>query len=622
MKEIDYRNKLTIVHKVAGGGKTTLLLDCVNKTRVDWRYAQQEVWAITYSTKLAKELKDKIRGRTRSGTVHSLALRLVKKHYQALGFAEEPTVLKDVEDRKLFVELANQYKVFWGADQKESKGTADKLAERLHRQHYGRCVDLKTAAGSLGGDSPAAVELNKEFVEEKKRQAVLSYQDMIRLANRLFEIYPEAGKAIDLPKVLLVDEYQDLNPNEQHFVKSLIQHADTSVVVGDDRQMIYGFKGAQLGALRTLGDDFPGCQYLTEDVSYRLTQQTADLVNACYNRQGYPKIQTQKTGEKPVLYWGCSREYTYWAVAHDIRKLLDKGVPLDEIAVLSRFRKSAKQLSLFLVQYGIPVGRGTLRDEEITILKNFQAFAQAVLDIKNESLCRYLQDYCDLTEEQAGVIAGSPETDIPRQDLGLEGHKGDKPKKTLKCVMDCREILLFDKRKYQFRLKKVIRRFISELQGKVDLPRNYSILHILDRYDLNPVGSTLEDIVENIKDFLADPDREGIIIDTIHGNKGRQWKHVFITDIIDQSIFENPRIKTTVEEESNIFHVGITRASESLYLVFFLEKVYTKKRAKEKRESDSDSPFIVDIKNSILRFLPKEYRFKDLFELRDVFYRI
>ena len=213
MKQIDDQNNLTIVQKVAGGGKTTLLLEYVHKASVDWKYSKQDVWAITYAKKLANELTEKSRGQTRSGTVHSFALRLVKQHYRVLGFSKKPGVLKDFEDRQLFVDLAKQHKLTGKAEELDDSDKADKLAERLHREHYGRCVDLVTAAGSLGVDSPA-VEFNNVFHEEKKQRAVLSYQDMIRLANKLFQIYPDASKHLDLPKVLLVDEYQDLNLHE------------------------------------------------------------------------------------------------------------------------------------------------------------------------------------------------------------------------------------------------------------------------------------------------------------------------------------------------------------------------------------------------------------------------
>lgn len=630
--DVDYRNKKTIIQAVAGSGKTTLLLSLIEEARTKWGYSSKDIFVCTYSNALAAELKNKVGNRARAGTLHSFGFKLLKSRYKELGFRWVPVLVKDFEVSDLFHTLAK-------------KNLSQKNAKVFHREYLRKGKSLKRAAQVSKIPYDIAKKVLQQFRLKKRQQNIVTFSDMVWYANKIFVKNTEAISKLELPKVFLLDEYQDLNSSEKRLAGFLINHAETSVIVGDDRQAIYCFKGAEQGALKRLSKKIPKCQYLTWDVSRRLSRQTAAFVNACLNQQNYPEIRSEVTGEKPVLFWGTSRENTYWAVAKEIQKLvIEESVDLQEIAVLARLRKHTKQISHFLVQLGIPISTSSITDEEIAILNKFKDFAEAILDENNEMFSNYLLKYGKLSQYQAKKISLHPASTINRKKLKLIGSQGSWARRVSNCLLGCRKSLKPNNLRSDLRLKKVFRLFTAVLQGKIDGFTNQNIIHILDRYDIYPLNEiTLDLILKRVSLFLENlekPQKEGVYLGTIHGSKGGDWEHVFLTDIHDENIFKNPVLKANENEESNIFHVGLTRSKVRLYLAFFLERVFIPKFKSEKKEEVNEDQDLVwwwseekiqkgkgrakklkARRNSMLRFLPKEHLFKDLCEIREVWVR-
>ncbi|EIC19489.1 UvrD-helicase domain-containing protein [Thiorhodovibrio frisius] len=570
------QNQVTIIQAVAGSGKTTLLKNVLKEARTTAGLTKEQILFVTYSRALAKELREELGDLARVTTLHALGLSLIRQNLEYFSFKKIPKRAKNNKDRDLFL-LVN------------SSVTPEAVLKKFYRKREYKGQFTGTVCRELSIPNNLGKTLINRVNQRKREENVCSYADMIRLGSTVCQAFLKKKEiSFDAPRLLLVDEYQDFNAIEKRFVLRLINISETSLVVGDDRQAIYSFKGASCGAVRKLAKKLPESSYTSLDHTYRLTKPTAALVNACPDRKKYPIIKSSKEGGIPFYHKSPSRELALDAVAKKIKNLIDQGGRPNEIAVITRFKKDFRQFTYFLSKHDIKIGVSDLPKDEENILQHFLAFSEAVLDLNNKKLKDYLEYYYGLNEKQAQEVALSCGVVINRQLLNIDDKTATKCRRVLNGVSDLRRSLSFDKLK---------RTFKERCQGKVDAYHHLGITSILNRYGLLiNFGNSVKDVLVKLKMFLDNPERDGIYVGTQHKAKGKAWDHVFLIDVFDEN--RNPLTKNwDRNSELNLFHVAITRPKQRLYLFFFEEyqAVDSTINTKKKR-----------IKNVLTSFLPKE----------------
>lgn len=181
--------------------------------------------------------------------------------------------------------------------------------------------------------------------------------------------------------VLAVDEYQDLNATERELIELLAEYIPTVLIVGDDLQCIYSYKGSDINAMGNLKIAFPDAYTIPKTKSYRLTEQNAAFTNEILKHNGYPLeiIGMNGQGPRPRIVMSDSRNQKYRQAAKDILKLMDDGVDAKDIAVLSRYNYSLETFVPYLQRQHVPSNYSKNENIRKKILKRLWRFLRAVI---------------------------------------------------------------------------------------------------------------------------------------------------------------------------------------------------------------------------------------------------
>ena len=202
-------------------------------------------------------------------------------------------------------------------------------------------------------------EVMVQFLVSKLERNVMDYDDLLLYWSQLLQVSPEVRSGVQgLFDAVFVDEYQDVNPLQVELIDALVEPHGQLTVVGDDRQSIYGFRGADVGAILHFEARYPDAQVLALESNYRSAGHIIELaeMSIAHNRCQRPvELKAVRSSGRPPVF--CSvpdddvqAEY----VRERVEALLDYGVPPNEIAVLYRTHRQAQRLECALSAARIP----------------------------------------------------------------------------------------------------------------------------------------------------------------------------------------------------------------------------------------------------------------------------
>ena len=208
------------------------------------------------------------------------------------------------------------------------------------------------------GDLPWIDYLLDLYVAAKMHRQAMDYDDLLSYWYLLLTMPKESVEIADLFDAIFVDEYQDVCPLQALIVDALARPHGNLTVVGDDCQSIYGFRGADIGAILNFGTRYPTHTRLLLQSNYRSSPEIVAVANRsiAHNTDQYAKtlVSARGTGPRPTLVDGEDSEQVAGFVAHRIQALHDEGVPYGEQAILYRTHAQSKVLELELQYRGIP----------------------------------------------------------------------------------------------------------------------------------------------------------------------------------------------------------------------------------------------------------------------------
>ncbi len=389
-----------------------------------------------------------------------------------------------------------------------------------------------------------------------------------------------------------MDEYQDVNHIQAEIVDLLVRDTDPRrvMVVGDDAQSIYAFRGADYEALLTFPDRYPGCSVFRLETNYRSTPEILALADAsiAQNQRRFPKILKPTRGSGvPVVVAGAS-DSTQEAqfVAQRLLELRDEGKSLSEMAVLYRAHHQSLDLQLELTRRGIPFEiRSGMRFFEQAHVKDVLAHLKLTLNPKDEtSFKRVLKLLPKVGERTAATFWAA----VGEKQDPIEGFLRLDFKKAPQGA--------------QKGLEKLAETFAALRRKSLSDSPAESIRHVVadggyaevvkSRWD--NAASRLDDLealaqfampYESVERFLeevmlygettgeetlsGEKDDEKVVLSSIHQAKGLEWRAVFMIGLVEDR-FPNARASRNeagLEEERRLFYVGVTRAKDELTLV-------------------------------------------------------
>ena len=579
----------------AGSGKTRTLVYRVARL-VESGVPPGAILLLTFTRKAAEEMLRRAGAlvggncaQVAGGTFHSFAHLTLRRHGAGVGLSSGFTIL----DRSDSEDVINLLRSELGLDRKEKRFPRKQTIASL----YSMAVNKQTTIADLVIDAyphlaeqlDAIVALHARYLDFKARRQLVDYDDLlVKLRDALAE--PTLAERLGRQyRYLMVDEYQDTNVLQAEIVRRLASAHDNVMVVGDDAQSIYAFRGADVRNILEFPRLFPGARIITLDQNYRSTQPILDLANAVINRapEKYTKNLFTKRGdgERPALVQARDEPEQSHFVAQRILELREEGVALGEIAVLFRSSFHSFDLEIALSRRNIPfVKRGGFRFVESAHVKDVLAHLRVVENPEDavswHRILLLLEGIGPKSSQDVLTrIAGVPQ---PWEALVAAPGRGKSAGEVRRLAELLAEVAA--SATPGERLGRILAYYAPVLRRlhPEDYPKRERDLEqfavIAERYRSTTAllaDMALEPPTDSVAGILAgDGEDEGMVtLSTIHSAKGLEWNTVFVLWAADGRFpsMYGVHDDADIEEERRLMYVAVTRAKDRLYLTYPVE---------------------------------------------------
>ncbi len=586
----------------------------------------EELLLLTFTNKAAGEMKDRLEKLIGflphylwAGTFHSIGARILRSHAHLAGRTPNFTIMDEDDSRLLLKQILASLSL---GDEERKTIMKRGLLGRIISQARNSGLSIKSV---MEEDYPYRLEYLEivtscaEQYELKKRESnAFDFDDLLLYWLELFEKHQEVREQYRSRFChVLVDEFQDTNVIQARII-DLFSGASSVCVVGDDAQSIYAFRYADIENILSFPEKYSNCRLVRLEQNYRSTPEIVELANnsIMHNREQLPKklFSNNPSGEKPLVAKVYDARQEATLVLQSIWELQNRGVSLDEIAVLYRSSYLTPEIEFALSRKGINYRTyGGVKFFQKAHVKDLLAYLKVVYNSLDEHAWRRISTM------QQGL---GPATFDKLWDK-LKYHSDP-----LAAVLEGREIPARGKEGWYSLVNtldtvvKMGREKVPDLISSV-MDNNYD--HILkqnypDQYEDRLRGierlaiyaerfETLDLFLESLAleesvfadTTTADNRNEGqLTLSTIHSAKGKEWDAVFIIGM-NQGHF--PAVQADyreLSEERRLFYVAATRARRYLCMTTYLEDYRS-------YGATSEGPSI------FLRELPPEcYRLLDL----------
>lgn len=563
-----------------GSGKTTVLAARIAYLVAARGVPPTSVLAIAFSTRATRELRARLGGllgaaarRVEVTTFHAFGLRVVRQWSETLGWGPGPVaVYADDEARRLLKQVAGEVGIDF------ERWPLRELAARLERYR------LATEPDAPEPEAPLAA-LAERYEAMLRRRGALDYPAMLALPLRLFAERREALRLLqDSYRYILCDEYQDVCAAQYRLLTLLAARHRNLVVVGDPRQTLYGWRGADVRFLLAFERDFPEARVLSLDQNFRATGRLVDLANALGAPLPYGRrLWTDNpSGEPARLHVAAHEQAEADFVAAEIARLCAEGrvEHPGEVAVLYRTNQQAHHLALALRQRRLPYrvrGTGDLfARREVRDAVAYLRLAQNPQDAA--ALARIVNTPPRRLGRLAEIVRVAPVparelTDLARR-LGAAASAAVAALVALIDEFHARSAelppallldLVLERSGYRAWLE-------GQADGAVRLAHLAELRALAERAE-GGLGAWLADLQLG-EDVAAGPEgAERVVLTTIHGAKGGEWRVVFVVGLEEgllphaRALLGDPTEGDGVEAERRVAYVAVTRPREGLYLL-------------------------------------------------------
>ena len=586
----------------AGSGKTRTLTYRVAyllENGIDPR----NILLLTFTNKAARQMLDRVANLLPidasglwGGTFHSVGNRMLRRHGGALGYNSGFTIM-DREDQK---DLINTVVASAGIDPKEIRfPKGDVLAEI-----FSFVVNTETALEELLAEKfPYFLPLLEKISDvhgryEKKKKATNSvdFDDLLEKTLSMLQKHENIASFYRRQfQFILVDEYQDTNKIQADFIDLLAREHRNVMVVGDDAQSIYSWRGANFQNILEFPKRYPDAKVFKIEMNYRSVPEILQVANAAIaaNVDQFQK-NLQPTREsaaaKPAVVALNDGSEQAQFIAQRILELRDEDIDLNEIAVLYRAHYHALELQLELSRRGIPYQiTSGIRFFEQAHIKDVISFIRFVANPRDEvafkrmvkllpgignrsaenlwnAWDKSLNERGEITSFSERLLAMSVSAKSKKHWTQLahtldEIAPGGQPNPPSEMITSVVEAIYDDYAKVNFTNYELRREDLNQLAA---FARQFK--------DLNEFLSQLA-LISNV-DAEAAPnqtgDKEAVNLSTVHQAKGLEFHTVFVIWLTD-GMFPSSRSmddRKDLEEERRLFYVAITRAKDELYLTY------------------------------------------------------
>jgi DNA helicase-2/ATP-dependent DNA helicase PcrA len=576
----------------AGSGKTRTLIFRV-AFLVENNIPPQAILLLTFTRKAAQEMMrraatilDERCRNVSGGTFHSFANFILRKYAVYLKMHPNYSIVDRADSEDIINMLRSEMELNKRNRRFPRKGTLMTIISKA----INKCMSIEDVIfedyPNYKNDMAEIVQIADSYEKFKKEKMILDYDDLLIKLKELLESNEEVRKKISSTyRYIMVDEYQDTNKLQADIAVLLASEHRNILVVGDDAQSIYSFRGANFRNIMDFPKLFPDTRITTLEQNYRSTQPILALTNAIieqakekYSKKLFSDIEGT---QKPVLIDAVDEQEQASFIAQRVLELREEDVPLNRIAVLFRASWHANELEVELKSRNIPyVKYGGLKFAEAAHVKDTLSYMRVLHNMFDEiAWLRLLLLIEGIGPATAGKIVGkvfqaggdvkglvSTEftgkkfyLDLQKLYLVLSRLTGGEltPTRQMEAILEY-YTPLFESKYDDFRRRR------EDLESLLRISERYASLEqMLTDMALEP-PTTAQVGVD-----ASDKEDEQLVLSTIHSAKGLEWHTVFIIHLVDgyfpgmQSIESDEEL----EEERRLFYVAATRAEQNLYLL-------------------------------------------------------
>ncbi|WP_041457436.1 DNA helicase II [Pantoea ananatis] len=584
----------------AGSGKTRVLVH-----RIAWLLSVENcspysIMAVTFTNKAAAEMRHRIeqligtsQGECGLGTFHGLAHRLLRAHHLDAGLPQDFQIL-DSEDQlrllKRLIKAMNLDEKQWPARQGMwyINGKKDEGLRPKHIESYGNPVEQTW------------LRIYQAYQEACDRAGLVDFAELLLRAHELWLNKPHIlNHYRERFSNILVDEFQDTNNIQYAWIRMLAGDSGKVIIVGDDDQSIYGWRGAQVENIQRFLKDFPGADTIRLEQNYRSTNNILKSANALIannnGRLGKELWTDGSDGEPISVYCAFNELDESRFVVNRIKAWMENGNALADCAILYRSNAQSRVLEEALLQASMPYRiYGGMRFFERQEIKDALAYLRLManrnddaafervvntptrgvgdrtLDVVRQTAREKQMTLWQATREllQSRALAGRAASALQRfcelvDSLASETVDMPLHVQTDRVIKDSGLWIMYEQEKGE---KGQAR--IENLEELVTATRQFSYQD--EDEDLMPLQAFLSHAALEAGEGQADKWQDAVQLMTLHSAKGLEFSQVFIVGM-EEGMFPSQMALDEggrLEEERRLAYVGVTRAMMKLTLTY------------------------------------------------------
>ncbi len=578
----------------AGSGKTrtiTYRVAYLLERGVD----PSRILLLTFTNKASKEMLNRVSGLLGDfargiwgGTFHSIANRLLRSAAEQMGYSSKFTILDTDDAESLIKAVMKDLKIDPKARRFPTAAVVHNILSFAANTRT-RVIDvLELKHPNFAVFANEIEEINRQYAERKKAANSMDFDDLLLNLNRVLADLNWRERISSQFKYVLVDEYQDTNALQASIVQNIASHHKNILVVGDDAQSIYAFRGADVKNILRFPETWPNVRIYKLVTNYRSTPEILDLANASLannvNRFKKELVGVRSRGNKPIVVPAASAREEARFVAEKILELRAEGTILPNMAVLFRSSSHSQMLEFELVKRDVPYEyRGGAKFFERAHTKDVLSYLRVFDNTRDEAgwirvlnlqtgigavtamrLIAEIKQYADLHQ----VIGANLDAFLPgKAKTGWMDFvntaesmisRGPVPSNMLRAVINS------SYRDYAEREYPDWRDRLEDLEQLAVFAENYR-----DASSLMADIALYDEVIRG-RDKNQAQQIERLILSTVHQAKGLEWDTVFVIHLAD-TFFPNRRAMTEeggLEEERRLFYVAVTRAKRNLFLTY------------------------------------------------------
>ncbi|KPA15206.1 ATP-dependent DNA helicase pcrA [Candidatus Magnetomorum sp. HK-1] len=575
----------------AGTGKTRTLTYRVAHL-VEAGINPENILLLTFTRKAAEEmlrraskLLDHRCAQVTGGTFHSFANRVLRRYAPRIQFDHGFSIMDTTDAQSMINNIRNEWKLNSRERKFPTKATIAAIFSKSINKSKSILEILESEHAHFSHEATTLVKMQHAYQQKKREQFAMDYDDLLVYLRNLLKLNKDVCDFLSNQyQYIMVDEYQDTNLVQSEIIRLLASQHQNVMVVGDDAQSIYAFRGAHYKNILNFPRHFPGSTVIKLEENYRSLQPILSMTNEliAQSEEGFAKnlFTKKQKGNLPKIIVLPDEDTQSRFIVEMISKFSKKNkIKLQDMAVLFRNAFHANHLEIALRSMGIDyVKYGGLKILDKLHVKDFLALLRIMVYPYDELSWRRIF----LMMDHVGAKTAQKITQhIINEQIGFQGlftyktrSKYSQQLDQLRNMLETADQYMHDLLSisqvvlnyYQPILEKTVDNApqrMAELKNIAEMMKGYEGLdHYLTDMALEP-PNTLDD--ESVYD---NSDSTRLTLSTIHSAKGLEWRVVFIIWALDGRFPSVKALNTpeSLDEELRLMYVATTRAKERLFI--------------------------------------------------------